>query len=163
VFHVVATHAANRKQERQSSAGVFASDYGRLPTFFYRDEASMGSITSAGYRVLLVVLVSSALISCASTSVSSPDSNQYHTQISYLPEAVSASLQQAKVGQSVSLEQSPWGPAVSVELVARYFSAAGRECVSALVHTTQPAKAVVLCQYEPQRWGVTRALTHTIQ
>jgi ABC-type enterochelin transport system permease subunit len=122
----------------------------------------MGSIKSAGCRFFLGLLASSALISCASMSVTSPELTQYHTQVNFLPATVSASLQQAEIGQVVSLAQSPWGSAVSIELVGRYFSAAGRDCFSALVHATQPTTAVVLCQYEPQRWGFTRALTQTI-
>jgi hypothetical protein len=122
----------------------------------------MSSFNTAGTKAVVGVLSSWLLVSCAHTSLSSTEDN-YHTQVSYLTANDSALLKQAQTGDSIVLSQSQWGDHTIVQLVDRYFSAAGRECVSALVLTTQPAQPAVLCQYEPQRWGVTRALTQVVQ
>lgn len=120
---------------------------------------NMSSIDTAGNRAVVVVLGSWLLLSCAQTSSTPEASDNYHTQISYLPVSAAAQLQQVQAGQSLTLPQSPWGADTELLITERYFSAAGRECASALVHAVKPSLPVILCRYEAQRWGVTRALT----
>jgi hypothetical protein len=122
----------------------------------------MSSFNTAGTKAVVGMLCSWFLVSCAHTTLSSAEDN-FHTQVSYLTAGDSALIKQARAGDTVVLAQSQWGDNTPVQLLQRYFSAAGRECVSALVLTAQPAQSAVLCQYEPLRWGITRALTQVVQ
>lgn len=81
------------------------------------------------------------------------------TRITYLTENIASQLQDVRSGQILQLGQSPWGSNSTLEISERYFSAAGKPCVSGRVITETQKEAVVICQYQQQRWGATRALT----
>ncbi|MDR7119287.1 DVU3141 family protein [Rheinheimera soli] len=97
--------------------------------------------------------------SCATTPFSSvPSNDSYQHKVSYLPANISNFLQKATAGQSFFLEQGSLGYNANVQVLDSYFSAAGRPCLSVLVEADLVTQPMIFCQYEPQRWGATRAL-----
>lgn len=122
----------------------------------------MISIKTARANALTVLLSCMLVASCATTPFSSASSNDdYLHKVSYLPENISNFLQDATAGQSFFIERGPLGGDAQVQVLERYFSAAGRTCLSVSVETNQSVQPMLFCQYDSKRWGATRALIKT--
>lgn len=105
------------------------------------------------------LLLSAAFISgCASTTSAPQSYATYAKTPQFLASDISNVLTQARAGQQLSFSNSPWGPQVTVQVLNRYFSASGRECLQLQLNNSETTDAVV-CQYNDQQWVVNRDLT----
>jgi hypothetical protein len=137
------------------------------------DYCQFGCLFCAGYLKMplsfqkycgfvVAVVCSLSINGCALTQANNTHNNPADytaTNIIFLPGELTARLQQAQSGQQLPLSQSPWGSNVTLYINTRYFSAAGKPCIDAQVMDSAQTQTVVLCQYQQQRWGATRALT----
>lgn len=118
----------------------------------------MISIKTARANIFTALLSCMLATSCTTTPFSSTSSNDnYLHKVNYLPENISNYLEDATVGQSFFIERGPLGSDAQVQVLERYFSAAGRACLSVSVETKQSVQPMLFCQYDSKRWGATRA------
>jgi len=80
--------------------------------------------------------------------------------VTYLSSTHSGLLEQAVPGKVLSLSRSPWGENTRIHVKENYFSASGKTCFSTMITATDSApKAVNICKYSSDRWGVTKAVS----
>lgn len=74
------------------------------------------------------------LTGCASSQqqASASSINQQPAQL--LSVAMSQQLTNAKPGQQVKIQESPWGSDTQLQITERYFAASGRTCLKFTVH-----------------------------
>ncbi|MCC5450303.1 hypothetical protein LMJ53_00955 [Rheinheimera sp. UJ51] len=94
-----------------------------------------------------------AALSAGCVSTQQATSSPYHdySNLNLLPSYVSMALQSARVGQQLSLSESPWGGNARLQVLDRYFAASGRNCLKFTVN--EEPSVITACQYELQ-WAV---------
>ncbi|WP_214000015.1 DVU3141 family protein [Arsukibacterium sp.] len=98
------------------------------------------------------------LSGCATTSSAPASYSSYAKAPQFIAAEMASQLVQARAGQQLTFSNSPWGQQVTAQVVSRYFSAAGRECLQ-LQLTSNSADSAVICRYNEQQWAVNRELT----
>ncbi|WP_213994630.1 DVU3141 family protein [Arsukibacterium sp.] len=121
-------------------------------------QAFMQNVLPKPGAVLTGLIAATTLLSGCATTSSGPQSySSYAKAPQFLAAEVSGQLAAARIGQQLQFSNSPWGANASAQVVNRYFSAAGKQCLQ-LQLNTEGSKAVV-CRYDEQQWAVNRDLT----
>lgn len=92
--------------------------------------------------LLLAVLLTTGCVS-TQQSVTSP----YHdySNLNYVSAEFSLRLANARVGQQINAEQSPWGANAQLVVMEKYFAASGRNCFKLQVNSSNQLATV--CQH----------------